>query len=546
MEKKISEAAWKRALTSIIKKLSEPQYEKMLRCLTTMPESVKKNSSKEEMAQKIIEYLGLEESISMMEKVLERIPRRDEAVQKPLRPFVDKLRNKQEKEKDKGEKRKHDDSESETEETETAEMEKKISEAAWKRALTSIIKKLGEPQYEKMLRCLTTMPESVKKNSSKEEMAQKIIEYLGLEESISVMEKVLERIPRRDEAVQKPLRPFVDKLRNKQEKEKDKDQQKKSGQSDKETAHPSPGNSKSWRKTIKDLKESRYLGNQAIVGKVIRKSGLRPYRTQNKEEKVMFYLGLADETDSIKAVVYGKNRYEEIEEGSYYSFREVIIEDNTVKVTKLSKISKTSNIQVPAELEKEARMIIDPQKPVLPIKEAKASGDKTEMSVEGTITELTPVSQIKVKGGQRRTALQRDLHLQDDTGSIRIRLWDDQANQCTAAVGDSIRVTNVKTNHFMETVSLSSTGLTRVYKVEAAAVQTETVQIIGIIKASKKETWLEAVLDQEVKTLVVESKLLETFGIKLGGNFKERLLDKMPLSAEAEIQGNTIRKITKM
>uniref|UniRef100_UPI003AAFC45E uncharacterized protein n=1 Tax=Centroberyx gerrardi TaxID=166262 RepID=UPI003AAFC45E len=261
----------------------------------------------------------------------------------------------------------------------------------------------------------------------------------------------------------------------------------------------------------------------------------------------MIFLGLADETASIKVVVYGKDHCKEIMEGSYYSFREVIIEDNTVKVTKLSKISKTTAVQVPAELEMEARMIVDPQKPVLSIKEAEASYDKTEMHVEGTITELTPVSEIKVTGGRRRTTQRRDLHLQDDTGSIRICLWGDRANQCPAAVGDSVRVTNVKTNHYMETVSLNSTGLTRVYKVEAAAVQTGTVEIIGIIKASKMETKLEAELDQQLKTLVVASELLaKAFGIKLGGDFEEKLLDKMPLSAEVEIQGNRITAITKM
>lgn len=61
--------------------------------------------------------------------------------------------------------------------------------------------------------------------------------------------------------------------------------------------------------------------------------------------------------------------------------------------------------------------------------------------------------------------MQRVLHLQDDTGSIRICLWGDLAKDFRASVGDSVRVTNVTSNHFMDTVSLSSTGWTRVYKV---------------------------------------------------------------------------------
>uniref|UniRef100_UPI003AAEBEA4 uncharacterized protein isoform X1 n=1 Tax=Centroberyx gerrardi TaxID=166262 RepID=UPI003AAEBEA4 len=478
MERSISEKDWKRALTSIMEELSKREYKKMLHSLDKIPNSVKKsNNSKEEMPQIIIQHLGVEESIFAMEKVLDEIPRRDDAVQELLRPFVDKLRNKHQKEKDKGWKRKFSDSECETKETETpGRFSKHLNAERWR--------------------------------------GQK--------------------------------RKYVSESESEDEEREPVDQQKKS-QSDKENTRPSPGNYKSWRKTIYDLKESRYLGKQAIVGKVVRKSGLRPYQTQKKEKKVMFFLGFADETASIKVVVYGKDHYEEIMEGSYYSFREVIIEDNTVKVTKLSIRSKTTAVQVPAELEMEARMIVDPQKPVLSIKEAEASYDKTEMSVEGTITELTPVSQIKVTGGRRRTTQRRDLHLQDDTGSIRICLWGDRANQCPAVVGDSVRVTNVKTNHYMETVSLNSTGLTRVYKVEAAAVQTETVEIIGIIKASKMETRLEAELDQQLKTLVVASELLaKAFGIRLGGDFEDRLLDEMPLSAEVEIQGNKITAITKM
>lgn len=82
-------------------------------------------------------------------------------------------------------------------------------------------------------------------------------------------------------------------------------------------------------------------------------------------------------------------------------------------------------------------------------------------------------------------------------------------------------------------------------QIDAAPVQTVTVQIVGVFKAGKMETELEAVLDEVMKTLVVPSKLLaKAFNIKLGGDFEERLLNKIPLSGQAEIQGNEITAIT--
>ncbi|XP_005755836.1 uncharacterized protein LOC102195394 [Pundamilia nyererei] len=54
----------------------------------------------------------------------------------------------------------------------------------------------------------------------KEHLPQNIIERFGVETSIQKVKEALDRIPRRDDAVQKHLRPFVHKLKSKQEKKK--------------------------------------------------------------------------------------------------------------------------------------------------------------------------------------------------------------------------------------------------------------------------------------------------------------------------------------
>lgn len=121
----------------------------------------------------------------------------------------------------------------------------------------------------------------------------------------------------------------------------------------------------------------------------MQKSGLRTYQTKNKEKKFFFNLGVADETASIKVMVYGRERYQDIQEKSCYLFREVIMEGNDIKVTKLSKVSKTPQIDVPENLEMEARMLIDFQAPVFSIEQAKRSAEKTSVSVKGKVTEVS-------------------------------------------------------------------------------------------------------------------------------------------------------------
>lgn len=83
-------------------------------------------------------------------------------------------------------------------------------------------------------------------------------------------------------------------------------------------------------------------------------------------------------------------------------------------------------------------------------------------------------------------------------------------------------------------------------QVQSAAVQSVTIEIIGIIRASGTQTELEAELshNNEVQPFVVASSLLAgALGVSLGGGFEDRLLNKMPFSADVEIKGNQIIKI---
>lgn len=94
-----------------------------------------------------------------------------------------------------------------------------ISEEEWKIALTEILEELDRSQYKKML-FLSGIPKHVRTDKPREEMPQVIIEHYGVETSVLEINKIMDRIPRRDETVQDRLRPFVERLKKKQESER--------------------------------------------------------------------------------------------------------------------------------------------------------------------------------------------------------------------------------------------------------------------------------------------------------------------------------------
>ena len=81
-------------------------------------------------------------------------------------------------------------------------------------------------------------------------------------------------------------------------------------------------------------------------------------------------------------------------------------------------------------------------------------------------------------------------------------------------------------------------------QVQTSAVHNVRLEIIGIASANKMVTHLEAEFNSQMQTFVVASKLLsKAFGVGLEPNLEERLLQKMPLSAYAELQGSKITYI---
>ncbi len=146
------------------------------------------------------------------------------------------------------------------------------------------------------------------------------------------------------------------------------------------------------KKSICDLNStSEVQDKDVIVGKVIQKSGLRTYETKDRVKKFFFYLAVADETASMKMMVYGEKYYRQVEKGMTCMFRNVMRDNNTgvIKITTQSTVSPTSHVNVPEKLEMEAQRLIYSDSRVYSITEAKSSAHKASVNVEGTVTEVS-------------------------------------------------------------------------------------------------------------------------------------------------------------
>ncbi|KAM9333499.1 uncharacterized protein KZ484_018511 isoform 1-T2 [Pholidichthys leucotaenia] len=98
-------------------------------------------------------------------------------------------------------------------------MSLKRLEARWKPALTSILEELDDSQYLKLMNWLEKIPQGVKNSKVRGDMPQIIIQYYGVEESISLLDKALNFwIPRKDAAVQTLLMPIVEKMKSERQK----------------------------------------------------------------------------------------------------------------------------------------------------------------------------------------------------------------------------------------------------------------------------------------------------------------------------------------
>ncbi|XP_032431309.1 uncharacterized protein LOC116727801 isoform X1 [Xiphophorus hellerii] len=430
-----------------------------------------------------------------------------------------------------------------------------ISEDEWRDTMTKIFEKLEVHQFRKMKELLNKSGyDSPTKMTTKfkMELPKNLIQRFGAEESIRLVNKAMKEIPRNDAGVQDLLRPFMDKLKKQEEgrdtssqPKTDSDGAEKPEQNQGASSGPAHSPQKMFKsdvtKTIRDLKAGGGLGQKVLTVKVVHKSDLyeNPTRT-----KFYFHLGVADETDAIKVVVFGSERFPDIKKDHFYTIRYAVMDhkEKVLKIAERTKMSETGPFEVPRNVELEAEKLIF--SPVYSIRDIQSLGDKKEVSVKGTVKEIGVIKSMEMRAKPEKRDKQA-FELEDGTGSITVDLWGEDTKHLSGiSNGDVVLVNNLKTNLFNNRVSLNSTNSTRITKVQSALVQSVNITILGISKVDLISAELEVQINGQVKTLEVSCPLLaEGLGLRLEDDFRAKLLEKVPFPAEAQIQGNKIKQL---
>ncbi|KAM8742049.1 uncharacterized protein AB9X84_019219 isoform 2-T2 [Acanthopagrus schlegelii] len=380
-------------------------------------------------------------------------------------------------------------------------MSLKALETRWKTALTSILEQLTEPEFKKMLFDLDRIPQGVKSGKVREEMPQIIIQYFGTEGSITVVEKEMKQIPRMDAAVQDKLRPFVDKLKKQQQKKKEAASKAAAGQQKSckpEKADPvEPVKPKQRKSQKQDLSQKPAGSTKTSTADPVEPVKLKQTKTQKQDSSQKPAGSTKTSTVTEDCLCSEQDLCQHFK---ILQFEADPIESDPVEPVKPKqrKTQKQDLSQKPAGSTKTSTD--DPVEPVKPKQRKSQKQDLSQKPAESTKTSTAdPVEPVKPK--QRKTQKQ-DL-------------------------------------------SQKPAGSTKTSTVQSAGSQSERIEIEGIAKATKTETHLEAFFRDEMHRCVVASRLLaKAFGFDLDGDIEKKLLDIIPVSADAVIQGGKIKKLT--
>ncbi|XP_034072429.1 uncharacterized protein LOC117546334 [Gymnodraco acuticeps] len=205
------ETEWRTVLSSILEELTEEQFRKLVSNLEEIPQGKREGRPREEITSLIIQYYGTEESIELIDDLMDKLPRQDAAVQQPLRDMKDELEKFKEQNQG-GERVPLHKEEGEEEDDEEEEMDLRELETEWRTVLSSILDELTVEQFRKLVSNLEEIPQGKREGRPREEITSLIIQYYGTEESIELIDDLMDKLPRQDAAVQQPLRDMKDEL----------------------------------------------------------------------------------------------------------------------------------------------------------------------------------------------------------------------------------------------------------------------------------------------------------------------------------------------
>lgn len=232
------------------------------------------------------------------------------------------------------------------------------------------------------------------------------------------------------------------------------------------------------------------------------------------QKKHFFYLGVTDETASIRVMVYGKPRYQKLQKGKHYLFRKLKRDKNLFKVTPDTVVAEMSAFDIPKEVEEAGRF---PSHSLYVSIEDVKNNDSATVSVKGIISEVslsfgqvsaalfscymfqyvlkyschiycfsmsesgveclsfqlytTKLNFLQVCPSERivvnqKTTQKQQFQIEDNTGSITVVIWGNKIKKCrNLGVGDAINLTDVKINKSCSSVTLQSISDTDIEQV---------------------------------------------------------------------------------
>ncbi|WAQ99148.1 hypothetical protein MAR_023521 [Mya arenaria] len=256
-----------------------------------------------------------------------------------------------------------------------------------------------------------------------------------------------------------------------------------------------------------------------VKAKVVARGSILHYTSQG-QDKQSLTVALADFSSAVKCIVYDAAKFPRFAVGHTVSLRNIIIRNNTVIITKTSKVFLVPGMDVPEEREREGdHLVHPPPAPELPLDQALRSPAKSKVTVKGQLIQEDSVREVTVNGSPVKL---KDLFLKDSTREkVKVTLWRPAPTE--AKPGDFVVISDCVVNSYKNEVSLSSTSSTTM-KIAEAPLETSQLTVVGAaVEGETTELLLE-----DGSTRVVPSEMFQT-ALPAGSFIEEYVVDNAPL-----------------
>lgn len=255
----------------------------------------------------------------------------------------------------------------------------------------------------------------------------------------------------------------------------------------------------------------------------------KTYTTQQGDEKTMTVVAFADQSASIKGIVYNDSLLKTLSVNSSVLIKNFICKPSNLVLTTTTKVYRCAPVTaIPSAFMQEAiKLVHPPDAPVVTIQAAKTSPVKSTTTVRGYIVQDEAVRTVDVR--QQPTDV-RTIVLEDKTGKAKLSLWRDLA-KTQVAPGNYIEAKNVLISTYNNEVTLGSTSRTTL-QVLPTPKENVSIEVAAFIK---DDLQYEIFTSDEQQFVIEEQLLLSKYKVE-AANLEEHLLNLLPFQLEGQTQ----------